>query len=128
VAALDDGSTISGVSETKGMGAGAGASLDNDRDGCPDETELVDADGNRTANDGDRLGIARAVLGVSVFAPPGSAQADLEERRTADLDFNGVLGDPDRLAAARIVLTAGLPAIPDYNLSCGAGTIGYAAN
>jgi hypothetical protein len=127
-AQTEDGSTIGNVSEVRGAGANAGSGHDNDRDGCPDETELTDVDANRVAGDSDRLGIARAVLGVSVFAPPGSAQADLEERRSADLDFNGVLGDPDRLAAARIVLTAGLATVPDYNLSCNATTIGYAAN
>jgi hypothetical protein len=128
LASIDDGSTVGGVPESRGMGAGAGAVNDHDRDGCADETEIVDGDGNRVAGDSDRLGIARAVLGVGTFAPAGSANADLEERRTADVDFNGALGDPDRLAAARVVLTAGLPAVPDYNLSCSAATIGYAAN
>jgi hypothetical protein len=128
VGSLDDGSTILGVSEAKGMGALAAASNDTDRDGCPDETELVDGDGNRVAADTDRLAIARAVLGVGAFAPPGSAAANVEERRNADLDFNGSLTDPDRLAAARIVLTAAIPSVPNYNLNCSAATIGYAAN
>jgi hypothetical protein len=68
------------------------------------------------------------VLGVGAFAPPGSAAANVEERRNADLDFNGSLTDPDRLAAARIVLTAAIPSVPNYNLNCSAATIGYAAN
>jgi hypothetical protein len=126
--AIGDGSTIGDVPETRGGGAGAGASMDTDRDGCPDETELADVDGNGSVGTSDRLGIARAQLGVSTFAPPGSAQADVEERRTADLDKNGTIGTPDTLGAARIALTASLAAIPDYNLSCSAGTIGYAAN
>jgi hypothetical protein len=123
---LDDGSPISGTSEARGLGIGGASQNDHDRDGCQDEVESVDVDGNRVAGDSDRLGIARAVLGVSTFAPPGSTTA--EEKRAADLDFNGVLGDPDRLAAARIVLTASLPSTPDYNLSCTASTLGYAAN
>jgi hypothetical protein len=125
--ALDDGSPISAISEAKGLSQGGASQNDHDRDGCADEVEFTDGDGNRAAGDSDRLGIARAVLGVGSFAPAGSAQADLNERRTADLDFNGVLGDPDRLAAARIVLTASLPTIPDYNLSCSAAPIGNAA-
>jgi hypothetical protein len=72
------------------------------------------------------LAIARAALGVSNFAPPGSTTA--EEIRTADIDFNGAIAIADRLAAARIVLTASLPAIPDYNLNCKAATIGFDAN
>jgi hypothetical protein len=123
---LDDGTTIAGVSEARGLGPGGASQVDHDRDGCADEVEAVDVDGNRLAGDGDRLGIARAALGVATFAPPGSAT--LEERRTADVDFNGVLGDPDRLAAARIVLTGSLPSIPDYNLDCRASVIGYDAN
>jgi hypothetical protein len=126
--ALDDGSPLNGITESRGNGALSGSTNDNDRDGCQDEVEQVDTDGSRVADNGDRLAIARAVLGVSTFAPAGSAQADLNERRTADVDYNGVLGDPDRLAAARIVLTASLPTVPDYNLSCSAATIGYGAN
>jgi hypothetical protein len=128
VGSLDDGSTIGGVAESRGMGALAGASNDTDRDGCPDETEMVDGDGNRIAADPDRLNIARAFFGVGAFAPPNSAQADLNERRTADVDFNGSIADADRLAANRIVLTAAIPSVPNYNLNCSAGTIGYAAN
>jgi hypothetical protein len=123
---LDDGTTIAGVSEARGLGPGGASQVDHDRDGCADEVEAIDVDGNRVAGDSDRLSIARAVLGVSLFAPPGSATP--EERRTADVDFNGALGDPDRLAAARIVLTASLPSIPDYNLNCTAAVLGYNAN
>jgi hypothetical protein len=125
---LGDGSTIGDVAEARGMGPLAASSLDVDRDGCPDESELADVDGSRVVGDADRLSIARAVLGVSTFAPPGSAQSDLNERRTADIDYNGTLGDPDRLAAARIALTASLSTVPDYNLDCRASAIGYNAN
>jgi hypothetical protein len=125
--AIDDGSTIGGIPESRGMSQGAGAVNDHDRDGCADETEIVDLDGNRSVTSADYLAIARAVQGVGAFAPPGSAQADLEERRAGDIDFNGTLTSADSLGAARIGLTASLPAIPDYNLNCTAGTTGYAA-
>lgn len=126
IMSLDDGSTIMGVPEARGLGAAGASRLDQDRDGCVDEVESIDVDGSRVAGDPDRLGIARAALGVSTFAPPGSLTA--EERRTADVDYNGALGDPDRLAAARIVLTASLPAVPDYNLTCTEAVLGYPAN
>jgi hypothetical protein len=125
---LDDGSTVGGVPEAKGYGAGAASSNDTDRDGCPDETEAVDTNGDRIVNDADRLGIARAVLGAGTFGPPGSSQADLEERRTADVVPNGILDDPDRLGAARIALSASLSTVPDYNLNCTAAVLGYAGN
>jgi hypothetical protein len=123
---LDDGSTIGGISESRGLGPAGGSQMDHDRDGCADEVESSDVDGSRTVGDSDRLGIARAVLNVSTFAPAGSIT--LEELRTADMDFSGFLGDPDRLAVARIALTASLPSIPDYNLNCRADVIGYDAS
>jgi hypothetical protein len=123
---IDDGSLIAGVPEARGLGPEGASQVDYDRDGCVDEVEMVDVDGTLVAGDSDRLAIARAALGVSTFAPPGSITA--EEKRAGDLDFNGVLGDPDRLGAARIVLTVSLPAVPDYNLNCKAATIGTDAN
>jgi hypothetical protein len=123
---LDDGSTIGGVAESRGLGPGGGASWDADRDGCADEVELVDVDGTRTVADADRIAITRAVLGVSTFAPLGSVTA--EERRTADVDFTGSLADADRIIAARLVLSPFLAAIPDYNLVCTAATIGFDAS
>jgi hypothetical protein len=123
---LDDDDVFLGIAEVRG---GLAPSVrDTDRDGCADMVELADVDGNRVANDADRLAINRAVLGASTFAPPGSAQANLEERRTADLDYTGVLSDPDRLGAARIVLNASLPSVLDLQLVCNAAAIGYDAN
>jgi hypothetical protein len=122
---LDDGTTIIGVPEVRGLGPSGGSQVDHDRDGCVDEVESVEVDGNRIAGEPDRLAIARAALGVSTFAPPGSITP--EEIRTADIDYNGALGDADRLASARIVLTSSLPAVPDYILDCRAVAIGYDA-
>jgi hypothetical protein len=125
---LDDGSLVNGTNESKAFGAGAASSLDTDRDGCPDETELTDTNADRLVNDSDRLGIARAELGVSTFAPAGSAAGDPEERRTADVVVNGVFDQADRLGAARIALSASLATQLDYNLNCTATSNGYNAN
>jgi hypothetical protein len=123
---LDDGGTVLGLPEARGMGAGGASQMDHDRDGCVDEVESVDVDGTRSVADADRILISRAVLGVGNFVPSGSVTA--EEVRTADIDFTGGLADADRIIAARITLSAFLPAIQDYNLNCKAAIIGYDAN
>ena len=63
--------------------------------------ELADVDGNRSANDADRLAIARA----SFMVTPFTSAATAEEKRTADMDHNGVVTVSDYLFAARVVIS-----------------------
>ena len=121
---LDDGSPQSASSEAKLSGPGAAAVRDHDRDGCADDVEAADLDGNRSAAAADNLAANRAVLGISPFTPPLSA----DEVRTVDFDGNGLAGGPDRVGISRVVFSGVLPSVLDFNLICTAGTIGYAAN
>jgi hypothetical protein len=122
LADLDDDDVPSGVAEVRGGLSGNVA--DTDRDGCHDNVELADVDGNRSATSADQLAVARARF---LYAPFTGGLTP-EEIRTMDLDANGLAGEPDRLGIARIVLSASLPTIPDFQLICNAARIGEDAN
>jgi hypothetical protein len=81
-------------------------------------------DGNRSANDADRLAAARAVLGIAPFT--GGLTA--EEIRTVDVDHSGATSDADRLLVTRVVLSDVLSTVLDTQQNCTAERIGYDAN
>jgi hypothetical protein len=119
---LDDDDNLTNLAEVRG---GLFASLrDSDRDGCADVVELADMDGNRSANDADRLAAARAVLGITPFT--GGLTA--EEIRTVDVDHSGATSDADRLLVTRVVLSDVLSTVLDTQQNCTAARIGYDAN
>lgn len=121
---LDDDTPQNASSETKLYGPGAAAVRDHDRDGCADDVEAADLNGNNIAEGSDQLAAARAVLGVAPFTPPLTA----DEVRTVDFDGNGLAGTADRLGVARVVFSGLLPSVLDFNLNCTALTNGYGAN
>jgi hypothetical protein len=122
LATLDDDDNLTGIAEVRG--GLAASQRDTDRDGCADVVELADVDGNRSANDADRLAVARARYLVAPFT--GALTA--EEIRTADMDHNGVVQDPDVLLANRVVLSDLLSNVLDTQPNCTAARIGYDAN
>jgi hypothetical protein len=119
---LDDDDVLNTISEVRG-GLAPGV-RDTDRDGCADVVELADMDGNRSANDADRLAASRAVLGITPFT--GGLTA--EEVRTVDVDHNGVAAEADRLLVTRVVLSDVLSTVLDTQPNCTAARIGYDAN
>jgi hypothetical protein len=119
---LDDEDVIAGVPEVRG--GLAGSVRDSDRDGCADAVELADVDGNRSANDADRLAIIRAATLLTPFTTALTA----EEKRTGDLDFNNVVSLADYLIASRTILSGTLSTAIDMNTNCTATRNGFAAN
>jgi hypothetical protein len=104
------------------IGVGGPASADYDRDGCPDVAEVLDVNGDRVANGGDKLSLDRAVAGKLAWAPPAFISSI--EVVVFDTNGDGTINNVDQLAAARVIAGKYGP----INLDCKATAIGINAN
>jgi len=97
---------------------------DTDRDGCADDVESADVDGDGLVGTGDRLATLRAVWGVAPLTHPLSA----DEMRTVDQDGDGFATLADSIMVARIAFSTSFSWVLDYNLFCSVPTNGYLPN
>jgi hypothetical protein len=94
-----DGDRIPDVWERRGYGV-AGTGTDEDGDGCADLVEMASVDGDTTVTASDRLGVARASLGI--WSPEPA------QDYVMDISKDGNVGIEDRLFVARAHL------LPDW--------------